>query len=148
MSAGFSWKWRAITPFVPRSKHRLIRRRHTWTKRPLDKKSSKNEAKPYTINQWALRTAHRRKEKVGWAQWEAGRPIGRPPCPWAPPPQVFDVATPHWMVKSVPEVTYWFHGRGEGGSPLYIWGEGLHFYHLISHITTSTQHSSKQERCS
>jgi len=72
MSVGFSWKWRTITPFVPRSKHRPIRCRHVWTKRSPEKKSSRNEAQPYTIDQWALRTAHSKKEKVG-------EPSGRPP---------------------------------------------------------------------
>ena len=65
MSAGFSWKWRAITPFVPKSKHQPIRRRHTWIKRPPEKKSSRNKAKPCTSDKWAPKAAHGAMEKVG-----------------------------------------------------------------------------------
>ena len=94
MSAGFTLKWRAIISFRPKSKHRLIRHRHTWIKRLPEKKSSRNEARPHTIDKCALRTAHRTKEKVGGptrrpADLQVGRPAHGPHrlkfVKWQPP---------------------------------------------------------------
>ena len=78
MSAGFSLKWRAITPFWPRSKHRLIIHRHTWIKRPPEQKSSRNKAKPHTSDKWAPRAVHGTKEKVSGP---TGRPADLPMGP-------------------------------------------------------------------
>ena len=80
MSAGFSWKWRAITPFWLRSKHWLIRHHHTWIKRPPEQKFSRNKAEPHTSNKWAPRAAHGAKEKVGGP---SGRPADLPMDPTA-----------------------------------------------------------------
>ena len=142
MSAGFSWKWRAITPFLAKEQ--------TPTDQMLphmDQKATREEIhqeRSPAIHYWQVGPDNSPQEKGEgrWAHWEAGRPIGRPTCPWAPPPSGFDMALSDWLTTLVPEVTCWFHGRGEGGSPLYIWGEGFHFYDLI---TTSTQHSYKQD---
>ena len=65
-------------PFWPRSKHRLIRHRHTWIKSPPEKKTSKNEAKPHTSDKWAPRAAHGTKEKVSGP---TGRPADLPMGP-------------------------------------------------------------------
>ena len=65
------------------------------------------------------------EEREGrWAQLG-----GRPTSPWAPPPSGFDVALSHWFTMAVQGVPCTIPGRGEGGSPLYIGGEGLHFNH-------------------
>ena len=68
-------------------------------------------------------------QPIGKRRRSVGPLWGRPPCPWAPLPSGFDVALLDWLTTSVPEAPCWIHGRGEGGSPLYIWGEGLHFTH-------------------
>jgi len=134
MSAGFSWKWRAITPFLG-SKQRLIRHHHTWIKRPLEQKFSRNKAEPHTNNKWAPRAAHGTKEKVGGP---SGRPadlhVSRP----AHGPHHLQASTWHSLIgsMSVQVVPCWIPGRAKGGSPLYIWGEGLHFKQHTSIMPT------------
>ena len=77
MSAGFSWKWRVISPFWLRSKHILIRYRRTWIKRPPEQKFSRNKAEPHTSDKWAPRAAHGTKEKVdGHTKGPADLPLG------------------------------------------------------------------------
>ena len=136
MSVGFSRKWRAITPFWSRSEHRLIRHRHIWIKRPPEKKSSRNKAKPHTSDKWAPRAAHRKKEKVGG-------PTGRPAYLWAHRP----AHGPHYLQASMWHSLIGLQHRfqrlhaefmaEERVAPLYIYeGRGS-----ISHIT---KHPSNQ----
>ena len=75
-------------------------------------------------------TSGPREQPKGQRRKLVGPLGGRPACPWAPPPSVFDVSLPDWFLKSVQWVSYWFPGRAKGSSPLYIWREGLHFKHL------------------
>jgi len=76
----------------------------------------------------------RKGRSVGPVEWSADRPMG---------PTAFrlHVAVPYWSLMSVQGGICPFPGWGEGGSPLYIWGEGLHSQPWrrwkISIITTS-----------
>ena len=127
--------------------HILLAKEQTPTNQTsphMDKKTTKEEIQQkqdQAMPQWqvGLESSPWGKGEGRWAHWEAGRPIGWPTCPWAPPPQSFDVAAPHWMMKSVQEVPCTIPGRARGGSSLYIWGEGLHFKQHTSikptHIT-------------
>jgi hypothetical protein len=83
---------------------------------------------------------HQRRGPVGQAHghptmWSADGP---------PPPLSFDVVSPHWLLTSVQGRTCSFHGRGEGGSPLYIWGKGLNFKTWEESL--NTQHLKKHSQ--
>ena len=76
MSAGFSWKWRAIIPFsaeeqdVVRS-NKVTRASH-GSNGPPEKKTKMNRVKTHTIDKWAREQPNRRKGRsVGPAGWPA-----------------------------------------------------------------------------
>ena len=120
MSAGFCWKWRTIIPFS--AKEQEGHTSFTWIERPTREEIQHNKGP--NLDHWQVdpKSSPTEEGEGRWAQWG-----GRPTSPWAPPPSGFDVAAPHWMMKSVQEVPCTIPGHGEGGSHLYIWGEGLHF---------------------
>lgn len=135
------------THFSEGARRRPIKLRHTsitWIGRPTRERN--RQYKDWDTIQWqvGLENSPHEEREGRWAQW-GGRPTVRPPWsadrPMGPTAFRLHVAVPYWSLMSVQGGICPFPGWGEGGSPLYIWGEGLHSQPWrrwkISIITTS-----------
>jgi len=107
----------------------------TWIGRPTRERNQQYKDRDNPMTSGLGEQPTRRKGRsVGPVGWSADRPMG---------PTAFrlHVAVPYWSLMSVQGGICPFPGWGEGGSPLYIWGEGLHSQPWrrwkISIITTS-----------
>ena len=88
MSAGFSWKWRAIIPFLAEEqdvvRSNTITRASHGSDGPPEKKSNTTKVQTQAIDKWALRAAQQKKGKVSGPSWVAGRPPWSADQPMAP----------------------------------------------------------------
>ena len=112
------------TPFGPGSRHRLIRHHQHGLK------GHQSRISPETKPGYTPSTSRPRVQPMGQRRRSVGPVGGQPTWPWAPPPQIFDVAAPHWMEKSVPGFPAEFTAE-ERVAPLYIY-EGMGSISIIS----------------